>query len=66
MILPEFERQLKKKVAAKIEELKDNLAHGGASSFEAYHRKVGKIEGLSEIQELVRETLKQMEVDADE
>lgn len=46
-IVTQFSEQLRKQIRTDLNNLADDLAGGGAVSYEAYRYMVGKVEGLA-------------------
>ncbi|MCV9940919.1 hypothetical protein OIU35_31600 [Boseaceae bacterium BT-24-1] len=57
----EFERKLRERLQARVEELGAQIAKGSAQSFDDYRERVGVIRGLLEATAMIEEVTKHVE-----
>ena len=59
-------RRLREKVLRREETILGEMARGSAKDFSEYKLYVGRLRGLAELNELINEVAKEMEVEANE
>jgi hypothetical protein len=66
MFADQFARRLQHKVMARKAKIEVEVANGAAKDFAEYKLFVGRVRGLGEVEDLIREVAKEMEIEADE
>ena len=55
MLASDFLSKMKQRIRERVESLGDSLARGGAADFNAYCKTVGRIQGLLELEDIIKE-----------
>ncbi len=66
MFTDRFIPRLRRKIAQREEQVRLEMAKGTAKDFAEYKLYVGRLRGLAELQDLISETARELEVEADD